>query len=190
MGLRGRKTFTFVAYVFSTPQEMKPAILFLALLALIACNEAPKQPATTTAIDSSLGVASWKGPGVDLLKKATEAYAKGDWATWRSCFADTARASHNVDPFDPSLSVSIDTILARHKYSREVLWDSLNISGPLYEIVTAPDGAMYGHLWVMLHGLQRKTGKAFKMPVFASYGIKDGRLQYEAAVYDNSLLLK
>lgn len=190
MGLRGRKTFTFVVYALSTPQEMKPAILLLALLALIACNEAPRQPTTITAVDSSLGVASWNGPGVDLLKKATEAYAKGDWATWRSCFADTARASHNVDPFDPSLSVSIDTILARHKYSREVLWDSLNISGPLYEIVTTPDGAIYGHLWVMLQGRHRKTGKAFRMPVFASYGIMDGKLQYEAAVYDNSLLPK
>lgn len=171
---------------------MKKIFAALVLLSAFACNsQAPETESAATTetaavVDSTKGVLNFAGPDVDLLKKAANAYAAGDWATWRSCFSDSAVAIHNGNAGDPG--IKIDSLAAIHKNNREKVWEGMTMDNTIYETVTTASGDTYGHLWAQLTTKNRKTGKTVKLPVFASYLIKDGKLQWEWAIYDSKKL--
>lgn len=168
---------------------MKNAILpiiGLTMILTMGCKQGTSVPEKATA--SSKPAFTTTGPEVDLLKKLMEAYASGDWATYRSCFSDTAVTYYNNWPLDSGATgVPIDSVVANHKAGRAELWDGMSINQPIYEVVTDSSGNSYGHVWAKLSTKKRKkAGEPVDVTVFGSYGIKDGKVQYEWVIFDRT----
>ncbi len=162
---------------------MKKTIL-VAIIAttLFACKQNETKTETAAAGTSAV---TTSGPDVDLMKKAAESWASGDWAGYLSCYADTALSVHNA------WAVTTDTIIARKlpsyidlfKKSRIPLEGNIKIDNSIYEVVTMLDGSKYGHAWIGV-SWKTKTGVVSKTVIFNSYGIKDGKITYEWPIYD------
>lgn len=172
---------------------MKLLSLTLLLCLALACQQSPKSEATNTAasnaatVDSTKGVVNFAGPGTELLKKVITAFAAGDWATYRACFADSAVTFHNTWVSNTG-GVSLDSITAILKADRDANWESIEIVGsPIIETVVGADGTEYGHVWMNLAGKSKQNGKTWTAPVFVSSQIKDGKLQWEWPIYNNAV---
>lgn len=165
-----------------------------AILLFAACQQPAPKPASeapaAAAEPASKEQFISSGPDVDLLKKTFEAYEKGDWTTLRSCFSDSAVSVHNQWIDSTGTPVPVDAVIARHKEDREKRIEGMSIGTPIYEAVVTADGTHYGHVWAKLSTKNRKTQKPLDFVVFASYGIKDGKLTYEWAVYDTKNLVQ
>ena len=163
---------------------MKKILLcFLVSASLIACTN---QETKTEAKTETTGSVTTTGPDVDLIKKSITAFADGDWATYASTYADTAKSYHNIWPSntDTTVGVKIPVIIEVFKKQREFIDGNLTIGGTIYEVVTMPDGNKYGHSWVEM-SWKSKKGVAGKVVVFNSFGInKDGKITYEWPIYD------
>ncbi len=174
---------------------MKKILLSLFVSAsLIACTNQENKAETKveTIIDSTKGSVTSTGPDVDLIKKCITAFANGDWATYASCYADTAKAFHNVWPLstDTSLGVRIPQLIEGFKKQREIADGNITLGGTIYEVLTMADGNKYGHLWVEM-SWKLKKGDVKKMVLFNSYGInKDGKITYEWPIYDTKDVVK
>ena len=163
---------------------MMPFILATALFACSTPSE-NKGVATATATTNATGTVTTEGPDVELMKKAAESWASGDWDAYLSCYADTARSVHNA------WAVTTDTTVARKmssyidgfKKSRELMDGNVTINNSIYEVVTMGDGSKYGHAWIDV-SWKSKKGATSKTLIFNSYSIKDGKLTTEWPIYD------
>ena len=172
---------------------MKKLLLcFLVSASLLACNNQEAKTETKPATPETKGTVTSTGPDVDLIKKCITAFANADWATYASCYADTAKAFHNVWPSatDTSVGVKIPQLIEGHKKQRELGDGNITLGETIYEVVTMPDGNKYGHLWVKM-SWKLKNGAVGKMVLFNSYGInKDGKITYEWPIYDTKDVVK
>ena len=108
---------------------------------LFACKQNQKNSETTT---TQTGSVTSTGPDVDLMKKAADSWASGDWDAYLSCYADTAISVHNA------WAVTTDTTVARKvssyidlfKKSREAMDGNVTINNTIFEVVTMPDGSI------------------------------------------------
>jgi hypothetical protein len=165
--------------------KMKKTI-FVAILAttLFACKQNETKTETAASATAS-GSVTTTGPDVELMKKAAESWASGNWDAYLSCYADTARSIHN------QWAVTTDTTVARKmtsfidgfKKSREAMDGNVTINNSIYEVVTMADGSKYGHAWVDC-SWKSKKGEISKTVIFNSYAIKDGKLTTEWPIYD------
>lgn len=160
---------------------------FIMATALFACS-APaenKGEATATATASTgAGSVTTSGPEVDLMKKAAESWAKGDWAAYLSCYADTAVSVHNAWAVnDTTVAKKMTSFIEMFKKSRENLVGNISIDHTIFEVVTMPNGNKYGHAWVDC-SWKTKKGEIGKSVIFNSYGIKDGKFTYEWPIYN------
>jgi hypothetical protein len=167
-------------------------VLCLAVL-LFACNqEAPKTEAVATAptvVDSTKGTVDFAGPEIDLMKKLVSAIVKADFATAQSCYADSAMVWYNIWPGDTTQKgITVQQDMANAKELMETTWGNLSFGEPIYEVVTTASGDKYGHLWARVTGMNKKTKKPFDVPMFASFLIKDGKLQWEWNLHDSKRL--
>lgn len=170
---------------------MKNAILPIVGLAMIlafGCKQGTPIPEKAPAPSKTAFTTT--GPDVDLLKKLMESFASGDWATYRSCFSDTAVTYYNNWPLDKgAAAVPVDSVVANHKAGRAELWDGMSINQPIYEVVTDSSGNKYGHVWAKLSTKKRKkAGEPVDVTVFGSYLLKDGKIQYEWVIFDRTPL--
>ena len=173
---------------------MKKIIFAGVLLCAFACNqESSKTEAVSELIDSSAaksskGTLESEGAEIDLMKKLLSSVEKADWEAARSCFSDSAVIFYNQwAPDTTQKGIPVGDVLANEKADR-VNWENISYGEPIYEVVTAPTGEKYGHFWARYTGKNKKTGKAVDVPLFASYLIKDGKLQWEWAIYDSKKL--
>lgn len=170
---------------------MKSLIIFFFLgIMLVACNqETPKTEAIATApvvVDSTKGTVDFAGPEVDLMKKLVSAIEKLDYVTARSCYADSAVIWYNMWPGDTTQKgTPIDEALANEKKMAETTWGDIKFGQPIYEVVTTASGEKYGHIWARVLGKNKKTGKPIDATMFASFLIKDGKLQWEWNIHDS-----
>jgi len=161
----------------------KIVLLFLTATTLFACKTSEVK--TETAASAS-GSVTTTGPDVDLIKKSITAWADGDWATYASTYADTAKAVHNGWPSatDTTVGVKMSIMIENFKKQRELMDGNVTMGNSIIEVVTMPDGNKYGHVWVEL-SWKSKKGVAGKSVLFDSYGInKDGKISYEWPIYD------
>jgi hypothetical protein len=159
----------------------KIILLFLTATTLFACKTNEVKTETTT---SATGTVTATGPDVDLIKKSITAFANGDWATYASTYADTAKSYHNIWPSDTTAGVKIPVLIEGFKKQRELMDGNLTMGGTIFEVVTMPDGSKYGHVWVDF-SWKNKKGVVGKSVLFDSYGInKDGKISYEWPIYD------
>jgi hypothetical protein len=163
---------------------MKKIILcFLVSASLISCTN---QEIKTEAKTETTGSVTTTGPDVDLIKKSITAFADGDWATYASTYADTAKSYHNIWPSntDTTVGVKIPVLIEGFKKQRELMDGKLTMGGTIFEVVTMHDGSKYGHVWVDFTW-KNKKGEVGKSVLFDSYGInKDGKISYEWPIYD------
>jgi len=167
----------------------KIVLLFVTATTLFAC--APTEVKTDIAA-SATGTVTATGPDVDLIKKSITAFADGDWDTYASTYADTAKSYHNVWPSntDTTVGVKIPVLIEGFKKQRELMDGKLTMGGTIFEVVTMPDGSKYGHVWVDFTW-KNKKGEVGKSVLFDSYGInKDGKISYEWPIYDTKDVAK
>jgi hypothetical protein len=161
----------------------KIVLLFLAATTLFACQT--NQVKTETALATS-GSVTTTGPDVDLIKKSITAWANGDWATYISTYADTAKSYHNIWPLttDTTVGAKMPVLIEGFKKQRELMDGNVTMGNSIIEVVTMPDGSKWGHVWVEL-SWKSKKGVAGKSVLFDSYGInKDGKISFEWPIYD------
>ena len=98
----------------------KIVLLFVTVTTMFAC--APTEVKTDTAA-SATGTVTATGPDVDLIKKSITAWADGDWATYASTYADTAKSYHNVWPSntDTTVGVKMTIMIENFKKQRELM---------------------------------------------------------------------
>jgi hypothetical protein len=158
--------------------------LLVALLAttLFACKQ--NETKTETATTGTSSVTS-TGPDVELMKKAQNAWATGDWDTYLSCYADTAVSVHNgwAASGDTTVAKKMSSYIPNFKKSRDAMDGNFSIDHTIYEVVTMADGSKYGHAWADI-SWKLKDGSVSKTVIFNSYGIKDGKITYEWPIYD------
>jgi len=167
----------------------KIVLLFLTATTLFACKT--NEVKTETAA-SATGTVTTTGPDVDLIKKSITAFANGDWATYASTYADTAKSVLNgwASTTDTSVGVRMPVLIEGFKKQRELMDGNLTMGGSIFEVVTMPDGNKYGHLWVEL-SWKSKKGVPGKTVLFDSYGInKDGKISYEWPIFDTKDVAK
>lgn len=173
---------------------MRKIIFAGALLCAFACNQdSPKYevvsdlPDSTSKI-SSKGTLESEGPDIELMKKLLSSVEKADWDAARSCFSDSAVIFYNQwAPDTTQKGIPVGDVLAHEKADR-VNWENISYGEPIFEVVTVPTGEKYGHFWARYTAKNKKSGKVVDVPVFASYLIKDGKLQWEWAIYDSKKL--
>ncbi len=167
---------------------MKQVLLAAVLFSFFSCNnQAPKTEAVAAvpaeAVASKASV-EFEGADIDLMKKAVAAYEKKDFATLRSCFADSAMYMSNIWAMDSTQKgiLMSENLAMEEKILADM--EGLSMGTPIYEVVITPDGSRYGHLWFRFTGKNKKTGKLYDVPVFSSFLIKDGKLAWEWNFYD------
>jgi hypothetical protein len=167
----------------------KIVLLFVTATTMFACKTSEVKTETTA---TATGTVTASGPDVDLIKKSITAFAAGDWATYASTYADTAKSYHNIWPSntDTTAGVKIAALIEGFKKQRELMDGNLTMGGTIYEVVTMPDGSKYGHVWVDFTW-KNKKGEVGKSVLFDSYGInKDGKISYEWPIYDTKDVVK
>jgi hypothetical protein len=166
----------------------KIVLLFVTATTMFAC--APTEVKTDSA--AATGTVTTTGPDVDLIKKSITAWADGDWATYASTYADTAKSVHNGWPSatDSTVGVKMPIMIENFKKQRELMDGNVTMGNSIIEVVTMPDGNKYGHVWVEL-SWKNKKGEVGKSVLFDSYGInKDGKISYEWPIYDTKDVVK
>lgn len=173
---------------------MKKIIFAGALICLFACSQqAPKTEELSVVVDSasatsSQGSLETEGPDIDLMKKLISSVEKADWETAGSCFSASAVIFYNQwAPDTTQKGIPVADVLANEKADR-VNWENVSYGEPIYEVVTVATGEKYGHLWARYTAKNKKSGKTVDVPLFASYLIKDSKLQWEWAIYDSKKL--
>lgn len=156
---------------------------FIMATVLLACSGPAEKKAETTETATS-GSVTTTGPDVELIKKAAESWAKGDWDAYLSCYADTAVSVHNAwATNDTTVAKKMPSFIDLFKKSRVPMDGNINIDNAIYEVVTMPNGNKYGHAWVGI-SWKLKTGEVSKTVLFNSFGIKDGKITYEWPIYN------
>ncbi|SOD92157.1 hypothetical protein [Spirosoma fluviale] len=158
---------------------MKSLCIAFAFSLIIAGVTACQQSTSTSEAAPGKGSFTNSGPDVDLLKKVSEAYAKGDWETYRACYSDSAVVIVNQWAADTtSKYMPIDTVIAGIKKFRPMV-ESVNLNQPIYEVITDSTGNKYGHVWAKLSTKNRNQNKPEDAITFTSYGIKNGKVTYQ-----------
>ena len=163
---------------------MKKLLLcFLVSASLIACTN---QETKTEAKIETTGSVTTTGPDVDLMKKSFTFFANADWTNLALCYADSAKAFHNVWPSksDTTVGVNVQNIIERFKKQRELIDGNIELGKSIYEVVTMTDGKKYGNSWLEMSWTSKK-GVNGKMVIFSSFGFnKDGKLTFHWPIYD------
>ena len=168
--------------------------IFLAIIAssLFACSTPSDKKTETTTTDATAtsattaGTVTTTGPEVELMKKALNAWATADWATYLSCYADTAVSVHNAwaQSNDTTIARKVPSYIDLFKKSRLQMDGNVSVDNSIFEVVTMPNGSKYGHAWVGV-SWKNKKGETSKTTIFNSYGIQDGKFTYDWPIYDN-----
>ena len=127
---------------------------------------------------SQTGTHYTDGPIVDKLKAAVAAYNDGDWTTYRSFFADTARI--HINSPEP---VSIDERVAEMKEGLMSM-ESYELMSPVYGHIKTAEGVDWGMIW---SGWQGKAGgKEWTVMVHTVTRYVDGLAVEQWGFWDNA----
>ncbi|MCE2611777.1 ester cyclase [Flavobacteriaceae bacterium D16] len=145
----------------------------LVILLIVSCQpQGPERYSTT-------------GPEIDLAKGLVADYEQGNWESWMTKYADTAKAYHNNwdNPISPKeLQEGFQQNLAAFS-SYEFKDDPA-----FYEMVLDNEGKTWVNFWGVWTGIPRGSDKALDLPVHLSINIEDGKIIEEYAFYDNSVI--
>ncbi len=167
-------------------KNLLPTLTIVAVIFATSCSQNTKVDESGKSKESF----TKKGPEIDLMKKEMEAYAKGDWVTYKECFDDSALFVVNQWPTDSTTKkISLDSTIANHKKGRETMWESMNINNPIYEVVTDSAGKKYGHIWAKLTAKHKKTHEEVPIVFFGSVGFKNDKISWAWNIYDRTKIV-
>lgn len=126
------------------------------------------------------------GPEIDLLNNLITDYEKGDWESWKSKYADTAKIRHNL-PKDKFLTPDEQaegfkqglSALSSYKFDPETI-DT--------EKIIDEKGRTWVNFWGTWNGTVAANNEKIVIPVHLTSQIKDGKIVEEYAYFDSSEL--
>ncbi len=145
--------------------------IFLTLSLCASCKEhRPTRYATT-------------GSEIELVKSLVADYEKGEWESWLSHYADTAKLHHNTTK-DISLSAkeinkTLRGILANtssYKFDKDAF----------YEKVIDDEGEIWVNFWGDWKGTMAASNKELIIPVHLTVQIVNGKIVEEHGYYNLS----
>lgn len=148
----------------------KLIIIGIVTILFVACqSKAPERFSTT-------------GPEIDLVKQMVKDYEAGDWETWITHFADTAKIHHNTWE---NISATPSEIRDNFKTNLSLLTSYEFEDSPIYyEKVVTDDGKTWVNFWGNWKGVFAANGKEITFPVHLSLNVEDGKVQEEFAMYN------
>ncbi|MEP1488467.1 MAG: nuclear transport factor 2 family protein [Algibacter sp.] len=151
--------------------------LFLPVLAVLlfaACQNNKKQFTMTS-------------PEIDVVKSLVKDYHDGNWESWLTHYADTAKIFHNTwdkkKGATPAETVkSLKAILANmSSYHFEE-----DKGLPWYEMVTNDDSETWVYFWGNWNGVLSANSKQLKIPVHLALKFVNGKIGREEGFYNLS----
>ena len=150
--------------------------LMIAGIAILAACSAPPSSGPTN-------IAFTEGKGADSIQMFFDSYVKGDWATLRSVYHDTAAVYHNA-----SDKMSADSIVNFHK-ARRANYDKVEAQVAVPLDVDYKVGLLAGEhwrtAWAELTLTVKGTGEVVRLPMNIAWLIKDGKVVREHAFYNS-----
>ena len=120
-------------------------------------------------------------PEIDMIKKADAAYFSGDWATFRSIFADTAKVNNNTwlggeispDQFIETMKTDLANYTEYHQGE-----------SPFYEMIIDDKGQKFVHAWWQWAGTH-KNGKKVSVVVHVTAQMAGDKIGWLGAISDS-----
>ena len=121
-------------------------------------------------------------PEIDLIKKGSDAYSKGDWDGLRSLYADTAKVM--VNTWMNQQAMTLDQFIEMEK-TGAASYASYKIGDDaIYEMVVTDEGDHWVHTWLN-HTATLKNGKVVSNPVHISSLVANGKVVWQGFIFDN-----
>lgn len=124
-------------------------------------------------------------PEIDVTRALVKDYQEGNWSSWLSHYADTAKAFHNsVDGITPAalqeaLTGTLKKLSAYHFIDKD----------NYFERVIDKDGATWVSFWGNWVGTVAATGKEIVVPVHLALKFINNKIVKEHGYYDMSKLI-
>ncbi|WP_411768718.1 nuclear transport factor 2 family protein [Winogradskyella sp. A3E31] len=123
---------------------------------------------------------------IETLKAGIKAYESGDWDTWRSHFADTAKIYVNSkEPM--SLSERSENLSQMTTMMSSYGFDH---SDDYIEMVLDKDDETWVYYWATHNGTFAANGKSLDLQVHLAVQFKDGKIVAEHVYYDATQMNK
>ncbi len=140
---------------------------------LMACQQLGPERFSTT------------GPEIDLIKSLVADYEQGNWESWMTKYADTAKVFHNV--WDDGITAN---------ELKEGFQESLaNFSSygfkeePLfYEKIIDDEGKTWVNFWGVWMATPTGSDKSIVVPVHLTVNVEDGKIVEEHGFWDGSII--
>ena len=156
---------------------MKKLILLgLTVIFFIACQNKPTEHWTTTS------------PEIDVVKALIKDYHEGNWESWMTHYADTAKIHHNtwkigITPSEHA-SVLKDILTNISSYHFDDGEDEI-----FYEMVINNEGNTYVYFWGNWKGTLATNNKELEFPVHLALRFVDGKIAHEDGFYNLAELM-
>ena len=158
------------------PKKITSINLILVLLSIVlfsACQKNEPQRYFTSS------------PEIDIAKALLKDYHEGNWDSWITHYADTAKIYHNS--WDKGLSpketmANLKEILSKSSsYHFDEGDDTI-----FYEMIISDEGNTWVYFWGNWRGTLAANNKELQIPVHLAYRFADGKIAREEGFYDLS----
>ncbi|HKK12638.1 MAG TPA: nuclear transport factor 2 family protein [Flavobacteriaceae bacterium] len=151
-------------------------LLGLALILFNACQNKPERFTTTST-------------NIDDVKALIADYEAGNWDSWATHYADTAKIYHNtwdngVSPQE--MAEALKGIIANMSSYGFQKKDSNGNDDIFYEQTLSDDGNTWVNFWGDWRGTLAANGQALEIPVHLTCQMVDGKIVEEYGFYDVS----
>lgn len=157
-------------------QKLILTSLFIALLA-VSCNDAGQKEENVRYSQDS--------EEINTLKAAISDYEKGNWESYKSHYADTAKVYQNSNE-----ARSIDEIVTTHQNEIAGLSSySLSDDTEEYEMVVTDDDETWVNYWGDWKATLSGNNKEVLIPVHLTARFINGKIVAEHGYWDNSIMM-
>lgn len=147
-------------------------LIFIPLLFLLVLTNCKEQEMRYSTVGSE----------IDLVKSVIADYEAGNWDSWMSHYADTAKIHHNTWEDE---SMSSEEMVEGFKASIATTSSYGFDDEPIYyEKVITDDGKTWVNFWGNWRGTLKATQKELTIPVHLSIHVQDGKIQEEFGMYN------
>ena len=162
---------------------MKPLITFPSILILFVACQSPTPPGmeqATTAVERYTTTA----PEIDAAKAGMTAYLEGDWAKFRSGYAEEAEIYHNstspmtVEETITSLQEALAAV-SSYTLDEEQYW----------ERIISDEGEVWVYFWGTWKAQHASSDTQFEVPFHLHWHYHEGRVIEEYGLWDNSQVM-
>jgi len=147
----------------------KTIFLFVTAAFFMACNNGPEHWTKTSS-------------EIDVTKALVKDYQDGNWTSWSSHYADTAKVYHNsVDGITPQqLQEAFKNDITN--YAKYVFLDKESY----YEMVTDDKNEKWVYFWGVWEGTMKGSNQKFTVPVHLADRFVNNKIVREYAYYNRS----